>query len=527
MKYRSTRGQAKDYTFEEAVMAGLSPDGGLFIPHHIPALPANWRSQWKNLSFQQLAVELLSLYIDASEIPREDLQTLVERSYSTFRHDDVTPLAKVRDGFYVMELFHGPTFAFKDVALQFVGNLFEYFLRRRNNAEPEGSKNKHRLTVVGATSGDTGSAAIYGLTGKENIDVFILHPRGRVSPIQEAQMTTVLDKNVHNLAVEGTFDDCQDIVKNLFGNKEFNDRHHLGAVNSINWARILVQTIYYFHAYFNLLRTHGEENMDKIHLNFSVPTGNFGDILAGYYSYRMGLPVHKLIVATNANDILYRFFESNAYEKQTGADGGVKETLSPAMDILVSSNFERLLWYLARETKADGGRTEVAEEDTKLNETMSDQAGQTVNQWMQELKQNGVFRVSNEVVLHARKVFDAANVTDQETLSTIRAFYQNESYVLDPHTAVGVAAAERISEKEKYAVYPNGPEVMVCLATAHPAKFSDAVEEALNTVEGFDFNKEVLPPQFVGLLEKERSVVAVERADPELVMQVIERELIK
>ncbi|ORZ11978.1 threonine synthase [Absidia repens] len=527
MKYRSTRGQVKDYTFEEAVMAGLSPDGGLFIPHHIPTLPDNWRQAWSQLSFQELAVQVLSLYIDESQIPRSDLEGLVERSYATFRHPDVTPLAKVKDGLYVLELFHGPTFAFKDVALQFVGNLFEYFLERRNKAEPEGGK-VHRLTVVGATSGDTGSAAIYGLRNKKNVSVFILHPNGRVSPIQEAQMTTVLDKNVHNLSVEGTFDDCQDIVKNLFSNRAFNDKHRLGAVNSINWARILAQTVYYFHAYFLLLRSlnidAASAEADKIKFDFSVPTGNFGDILAGYYSYRMGLPTNKLIVATNENDILYRFFETNAYEKQT-VGGKSKETLSPAMDILVSSNFERLLWYLARDDEKDGGRTEVADKDTALNEELSDKAGRTVAQWMDELKTDGVFRVSDSVVLNARKIFDSAMVTDKDTINGIRDYHQKHNYVLDPHTSVGVVAADRLAERDSLSLLPQGSHAMICLATAHPAKFSEAVEMALKEEQGFDFQAQVLPKEFIGLLDKERSVVHVERADPQLVIDVIEKEL--
>lgn len=359
------------------------------------------------------------------------------------------------------------------------------------------------------------------------MSVFILHPRGRVSPIQEAQMTTVLDANVHNLAVEGTFDDCQDIVKNLFGNKEFNNRHHLGAVNSINWARILAQTVYYFQAYFSLLRSlnldPASPEAEAIKFDFSVPTGNFGDILAGYYAYRMGLPVNKLLIATNENDILYRFFRSNAYEKQTGSDGGVKATLSPAMDILVSSNFERLLWYLARETDSDEGKT--------VNEELCDKAGQTVASWMQELKENGVFKVSDQVVLKAREIFDAARVSDQETSNTIREYYEPtgdvKPYVLDPHTAVGVAAANELIEREQLRSYPAGSDILICLATAHPAKFSEAVENALKTNPHFDFQKDVLPTEFIGLLEKERRVTFVERAEPQLVMNVIETELRK
>lgn len=512
-------------------MAGLSPDGGLFIPHTIPTLPDNWKSEWANKSFQELALDILSLYIDDTEIPQADLKTLIDKSYSTFRSEDVTPLFKIRDGFYILELFHGPTFAFKDVALQFVGNLFEYFLERRNKQETSGKV--HRLTVVGATSGDTGSAAIYGLRNKKNVSVFILHPRGRVSPIQEAQMTTVLDPNVHNLAVEGTFDDCQDIVKTLFGNSEFNNRHHLGAVNSINWARILAQTTYYVYSYFKLLKSlnidPASPQANEVNVHYSVPTGNFGDILAGYFAHRMGLPSSKLIVATNSNDILARFFETSSYAKQTGPDGSVKTTLSPAMDILVSSNFERLLWYLARESEQDDGKTMTGEE-TELDERLSDHAGQCVAGWMKALKETGSFTINKEVVQKARVVFDSARVSDEDTLNTISAYYQPASseqvpYVLDPHTAVGVKAAEEVTARHQFSLYPQGKDIIVSLATAHPAKFSEAVEAALKTSPGFDFNKDVLPVEFHGLLDKEKRIVTVERPDPELVMAAIEKEL--
>jgi len=530
MHYRST-GQAKNYTFEEAVMAGLSPDGGLFIPHTIPTLPANWKSDWANKSFQELALAILSLYIDETEIPQADLKSLIDKSYSTFRADDVTPLFKIRDGFYILELFHGPTFAFKDVALQFVGNLFEYFLERRNKKETSGKV--HRLTVVGATSGDTGSAAIYGLRNKKNVSVFILHPRGRVSPIQEAQMTTVLDPNVHNLAVEGTFDDCQDIVKSLFGNTEFNNRHHLGAVNSINWARILAQTTYYVYSYFKLLKTlninPASSEAEQVNVHYSVPTGNFGDILAGYYARRMGLPSSKLIVATNANDILTRFFETSAYAKQSGPDGSVKATLSPAMDILLSSNFERLLWYLARETERDDGETMTGEE-TQLDERLADHAGQCVAGWMKALKETGSFTINKEVVQKARVIFDSARVSDEDTLQTITAYHrpaesEQVPYILDPHTAVGVKAAEEVAARHNFSLYPKGKDIIVSLATAHPAKFSESVENALKNSPGFDFNKDVLPTEFHGLLDKEKRIVVVDKAEPELVMAAIEKEL--
>ena len=316
----------------------MAPDGGLYIPVSIPSLPENWESEWKDYSFQQLAFAILSLYISPEEIPPAGLKALIEKSYSTFRNAIITPLRILSPQLHVLELFHGPTYAFKDVALQFLGNLFELFLSRRNaclppNAEPE------TITIVGATSGDTGSAAIYGLRSKPNISIFILHPRGSVSPLQEAQMTTVPDANVHNLAVHGTFDDCQDIVKQLFNDPSFRTKYRLGAVNSINWARILAQIVYYFSAYFQAHRAGVTSE-----LQFVVPTGNFGDVLAGWYAKQMGLQMSKLGIATNANDILARFWKKDEFSK---GEAGVLETHSPAMDIVVSSNFERLLWYLA------------------------------------------------------------------------------------------------------------------------------------------------------------------------------------
>ena len=337
--------------FEDVVLKGLASDGGLFIPEAIPSLPSHWQTHWRDLSFADLAHAILSLYISPNEIPSDDLKSILHRSYSTFRVPSITPLITLdkTKNLHLLELFHGPTFAFKDVALQFLGNLFEYFLVQRNTKST--SQVRHHLTVIGATSGDTGSAAIYGLRGKKDVSVFILHPHHRVSPIQEAQMTTVLDTNVHNLAVEGTFDDCQDMVKALFADPETNKEHNLGAVNSINWARILAQITYYFHAYFSLIDMPSWKEGNKI--RFVVPTGNFGDVLAGYFAKRMGLPIEKLVIATNENDILDRFFKSGSYSKRPvhgqEAEGGfkedgvkahedgVKETLSPAMDILVSS----------------------------------------------------------------------------------------------------------------------------------------------------------------------------------------------
>ncbi|KAK3203632.1 hypothetical protein GRF29_106g124838, partial [Pseudopithomyces chartarum] len=505
-RYLSTRGGSYDFSFEEVVLKGLASDGGLFIPEEIPVLPSDWATKWHNLSFEDLAYEIFSLYISSSEIPSADLKDIIRRSYATFRTKDVTPTVTLdkEKNIHLLELFHGPTFAFKDVALQFLGNLFEYFLVRRN--EGKSGRDREHLTVIGATSGDTGSAAIYGLRGKKDVSVFIMHPHGKVSAIQEAQMTTVMDANVHNLAVDGTFDDCQDFVKALFADPEINSTHKLAAVNSINWARILAQITYYFHAYFNLIRQPSFLPASKV--RFVVPTGNFGDILAGYFAKRMGLPAEKLIIATNENDILHRFWVSGSYEKHpvygaeaTGglpADGvkaheeGVKETLSPAMDILVSSNFERLLWFLAYEvysTSADAVSQRRA------------QAGDHVKNWLQDLKTKGGFSVNKEILSAAQQDFSSYRVADGETLSTIKHVFNapgSKGYVLDPHSAIGIAAALRDVEVE-------GPPSThhISLATAHPAKFSNAVEQALPEEKAY-FAEKVLPEEFKGLEDKPR-----------------------
>ncbi|AEO71118.1 9a519832-79f0-4095-aed1-489395972d91 [Thermothielavioides terrestris] len=524
-RYLSTRGDDSGLSFEEVVLKGLASDGGLYIPHEIPAAE-QWES-WKDLSFVDLAFNVLSLYISPSEIPAEDLKDIIRRSYATFRSPDVTPLIQLQGNIHLLELFHGPTFAFKDVALQFLGNLFEYFLVRRN--EGKTGRDRYHLTVVGATSGDTGSAAIYGLRGKKDVSVFMLHPKGRVSPIQELQMTTVLDANVHNLAVTGNFDNCQDIVKALFADPDINSSHKLGAVNSINWARILAQTVYYFYSYFSLARQQPDSFKIGDKVRFVVPTGNFGDILAGYFAHRMGLPVDKLVIATNENDILDRFWKTGRYEKKPAygaaaegglpADGvkahedGVKETLSPAMDILVSSNFERLLWFLAYEFASSAGM------DDEWNKK---QAGQEVSAWLADLKTKGGFGpVYKDVLEAARRTFESERVSDQQTLDTIRSLYKEVGYVLDPHTAVGVEAARRSAARA-----PGVPTI--ALSTAHPAKFAGAVTLALRDEPGFEFDAKVLPPEFVGLDKKEKRVRDVANdwtAVRELVKQEVEEEL--
>ncbi|KAH9820869.1 threonine synthase-like [Teratosphaeria destructans] len=556
-RYLSTRGGSYDLSFEEVVLKGLASDGGLFIPEEIPTLPADWATQWKNKTFQELAFEIFSLYISREEIPEHDLRDIIQRSYSTFRAKDITPIVQLDGGegreVHLLELFHGPTFAFKDVALQFLGNLFEYFLVRRNEGK-EGKTREH-LTVIGATSGDTGSAAIYGLRGKKDVSVFIMHPKGKVSPIQEAQMTTVLDANVHNLAVGGTFDDCQDIVKALFSDPEINRTHKLGAVNSINWARILAQITYYIHSYFTLSRQLGESDPT---VRFVVPTGNFGDILAGYFATRMGLPTDKLIVATNENDILHRFWKTGYYEKKPvhgleaeggfeedgvkAHESGVKETLAPAMDILVSSNFERLLWYVAY------GTSKVEEVNRRRME-----AGEKVKVWLNQLKSEGGFGVSQEMLAAAKEHFDSERVSDKQTIQTIKDIYAQTlplakqvnghanatpattgtshegHYILDPHSAIGVAAALRSIAGTKGVSEITGKHAVhhISLATAHPAKFSNAVELALKDAPGFSFET-VLPEQFVGLEEKEKRVTdttADWQAVREIVVNQVEEEL--
>ncbi|RMZ32023.1 hypothetical protein D0859_03865 [Hortaea werneckii] len=538
-RYLSTRGGSYDviaqFSFEDVVLKGLASDGGLFIPEEIASLPSDWHARWKDLPFEELAYEIYSLYVSREEIPEQDLKDLIHKSYSTFRAKDITPSVTLDEqkNLHLLELFHGPTFAFKDVALQFLGNLFEYFLVRRNKGKEPQDPNREHLTVVGATSGDTGSAAIYGLRGKKDVSVFIMHPKGKVSPIQEAQMTTVLDANVHNLAVEGTFDDCQDIVKALFADPDMNSTHRLAAVNSINWARILAQITYYFYAYFSLVRKTGQNNPT---FRFIVPTGNFGDIMAGYFATRMGLPADKLIIATNENDILHRFWKTGFYEKMPvhgkeaegglvedgvkAAESGVKETLTPAMDILVSSNFERLLWFLAY-------RTSTVEETNRRRM----EAGEKVKNWLDALKKDGGFGVNKEILAAAKENFDSERVSDKQTIQTIKDIYNaplpssaatttqadghtpattgtnhNGHYILDPHSAIGITASLRsITACTDSAQKTGGDPAIhhISLATAHPAKFSHAVELALKDVEGFTFEK-VLPEQFIGLEEMEK-----------------------
>ena len=419
--YSSTRGQVKDLLFEEAVMMGLADDGGLLVPTEFRDV-RSMLPEWSSLGFTNLSLELMLLFT-SGRIPRERLKTMIEQSYKTFRHPEITPVKSVGE-VHILELFHGPTFAFKDVALQFLGNLFEYFLDKRD----------HPLRIIGATSGDTGSAAIHALYGKKGVDVFMLHPKGRVSPIQELQMTTVLDPNIHNLAIDGTFDEAQAIVKALFNDQEFKKKYYLGSVNSINWARILAQIVYYFYAYFQVAK-----NCSEL-VSFVVPTGNFGNVLAGYYAKRMGLPIDKLVIGTNENDILHRFFTKGEYHRTE-----LKETYSPSMDIQISSNFERYLFDLAN------------------NSTLK------LKRWMTDFERTGKLTIEGELLKIAQSDFVSARVGDEEIVRTIRNFQQQTRYLLDPHSAVGVFAAEKTDIQTP----------IICLACAHPAKFGKTIQKAL------------------------------------------------
>jgi threonine synthase len=441
MHYISTRGGISPISFKDAVMMGLATDGGLLLPEVLPEVDPETLNRWQSYSFQQLASEIYRLFI--TDIPVDQLDKLISRSYASFSHPEITPLVKKGD-IFILELFHGPTLAFKDVALQFLGNVFAYILQET------GSK----MNIIGATSGDTGSAAIYGVRGKERINIFILHPYKRVSPIQELQMTTVIDPNVFNLAIKGTFDDGQAIVKAIFNDIPFKNKYHLGAVNSINWARILAQVVYYVYAWFKVTAETGVDSID-----FSVPTGNFGDIFAGYIARNILPPgaIRKLILATNENNLLTRFVTRGDYSISK-----VVATSSPSMDIQVASNFERYLYYLY---------------DCDAVRTRKD---------FERFSQTGKLRFDDNLLRTIQQDFASKSVTEAETLDTIRTFYQENDYLLDPHTAVGVNAAQACTSADV---------PVVCLATAHPAKFGAAVTKAIG-------RPPELPPELHGLADK-------------------------
>ena len=436
MKYVSTRDNSKEYNFEEVFIKGLADDGGLYVPTFLRKYTHQDLLELKNLSYNELSTKIISQFL-SDFISKEDLSSLVKKSYSTFREKDVVKISSIGK-LKLLELFHGPTLAFKDVAMQFIGNLYEFYL----------SKNDKKINIVVATSGDTGAAAINAIKGKSNLNIFVLHPNNRISSVQRKLMTTVEEKNVFNIAIDGNFDDCQNIVKSMFSDLEFSKSINMSGVNSINWARIIAQAVYYFYTYFKL----GSETV-----SFSVPTGNFGDVFAGYLAKKMGLPIDKLIVATNANDILHRAISKGDYISKQ-----VKETLSPSMDIQLASNFERLIYYIN-----------------------NSESSKTVD-IMKKIKQNS-YQIEKSNLEMIQKDFLSESCNEQETLDIIKKNYEENNIILDPHTAVGVGAANKLSFND-----------CVVLSTAHPCKFPDAIKNAINKYEE-------LPQKLKHVLDKEEN----------------------
>jgi len=444
MRYLSTRGAAPELDFEDVLLTGLAPDGGLYVPDTLPHFTPNELEAMAELDYPSLAHRILLPFVEGC-FTAEELRALIDDCYAVFRHAAVAPLVQLDANQWVLELFHGPTLAFKDFALQLLGRLLDAVLERRGD----------KVVIMGATSGDTGSAAIAGCRGCANVDIFILHPHGRVSEVQRRQMTTLSGPTIHNLAIEGNFDDCQAMVKTSFRDQAFlPDGRRLVAVNSINWARIMAQIVYYFYAGLALGAPHRAAN-------YSVPTGNFGDIFAGYLASQMGLPVGRLMIATNRNDVLHRLVTSGTYARQA-----LHKTLSPSMDISVSSNFERLMYDLY------------------------DRDGAAIAALMDTFAQ-GEIHLTPEAMERARARFSSCCVDDETTLAAIADVWRDNAYLLDPHSAIGVEAA-RAGAREAGATGP-----WVTLATAHPAKFPDAISRSGAGVEA------ELPPHLGDLFERE------------------------
>jgi len=437
----STRGEAPAISFTDALLAGLARDGGLYVPECWPALSRDAIAAFAGSRYAEVAKAVMGALVDG-EIAAPDLARMIAAAYAPFRHPSVAPLVQIGDNLFVLELFHGPTLAFKDVAMRLLAQLMDHALKARGG----------RATIVGATSGDTGSAAVDAFTGLDQVDVFILYPHGRVSDVQRRQTTTVDAANVQAIAVDGTFDDCQALVKAMFNHAGFRDALQLSGVNSINWARIAAQTVYYFTAAVALGAPHRP-------VSFSVPTGNFGDVLAGFVAKRMGLPVERLMVATNANDILDRALTSGRYEIR-----GVTPTTSPSMDIQVSSNFERLLFEA------------------------NDRDAAAVRGLMAGLSQSRSFAIAPEPLARIRRDFASAAVDEETVAQEMRRTYAAAGYLLDPHTAVGVHAGRALIDDD-----PRTP--VIALSTAHPAKFPDAVERATGV-------RPALPPHLAELMDR-------------------------
>ncbi len=434
MKYVSTRNNRVEYTFNDVFLKGLADDGGLFVPTSIVKFSKNELSKLQQLSYEELALEIMYPYMD-DFISKDELKHIINKSYSNFRIRDVVKITNF-DKLKILELFHGPTLAFKDIAMQFIGSLYDYCLK----------KTKKNINIVVATSGDTGAAAIDAIKGKLNLNIFVLHPNNRISSVQRKLMTTVEHGNVFNLAIDGNFDDCQNIVKKMFSDLDFSKSINMSGVNSINWARIIAQAVYYFYAYFKI-------DSDRP-ISFSVPTGNFGDVFAGYLAKKMGLPVDKLIVATNENDILHRAISKGNYISRK-----VKETISPSMDIQLASNFERLIYY-------------INNSDSKITEYI-----------MNDIKKN-IYNVSKSNLDIIQKDFLSESCNKKETLEIIKKNYLKHNLILDPHTAIGVGAANKLSIGD-----------CVVLSTAHPCKFPEATNNAIN-------KNEELPIELKPVLDK-------------------------
>jgi len=440
----STRGEAPALGFADALLTGLARDGGLYLPEAWPALTAETIRGFAGQPYAEVAKAVLGPLVDG-DIPEAAFGGMIDEAYASFRHAAVCPLTQIGDNLFVLELFHGPTLAFKDVAMQLLGRLMDHVLKSRGA----------RATIVGATSGDTGSAAVEAFKGLDQVDIFILYPHGRVSDVQRRQMTTVASPNVHALAVEGTFDDCQTMVKGMFNHARFRDELQLSGVNSINWARVAAQAVYYFTAAVALGSPYRP-------VSFSVPTGNFGDILAAYVAKRMGLPIDRLMIGTNANDILARTLASGTYEMK-----GVEPTTSPSMDIQISSNFERLLFEVYGR---DGG---------------------AVRRLMASLNQSRAFTIDAEPLARIRNEFTATAVNEDNVIAEMAETYRSTGYVLDPHSAVGTRAGRALLKED-----PQTP--VIALSTAHPAKFPDAVERATGI-------RPALPPHMADLMERKES----------------------
>ena len=422
MDYISTRNSSNIFKFKDVFIKGLADDGGLFIPKSLQKYKKNDLFEFKNLEYKELAKKIIHPFI-GDFMSKNDLSKIIDKSYSAFRKKNVVDLIEVGDR-SILELFHGPTLAFKDIAMQLLGNFYEHYLNNENE----------KINIVVATSGDTGAAAIDAIKGKDNVNIFVLHPNNRVSHVQRKLMTTGKEKNVFNIAVDGNFDDCQNLVKAMFADKSFSKAIKMSGVNSINWARIIAQSVYYFYSYFLI-----EENNKPI--NFSVPTGNFGDVYAGYLAKKMGLPINKFVVATNQNDILHRAISKGTYDVEK-----VSETISPSMDIQIASNFERLIYDL-----------------NNCNDTKTISA-------MKDIKEKGRYLIDKENLDKINIDFLSSQISEDETLKTIKTVYEKFNIVLDPHTAIGYGAFDKVNLKGNNVV----------LATAHPCKFPDAIKRSIN-----------------------------------------------